>query len=235
MMRGRFESEAGASDPVGSNPGGGEPRADDPGSAPAIRDRWPGGFDDAYAGVPPWDIGAPQPAIVELAASTTLASPVLDVGCGSGDNAIHLATLGLDVVGVDESRRAIARARDKATEAAVAVEFAVWNALELGSFGRTFGTVLDSGLFHVFSDAERGAFARELRQAVEPGGRYFLLCFSDRMPGRIGPRRVSEREIRDTFADGWRIDSITTTTFLHALSRRGAAAWLAAMTRTEPG
>jgi hypothetical protein len=43
--------------------------------------------------------------------------------------------------------------------------------------------VLDCGLFHIFNDDDRAAFADSLRSVLRPGGRYFMLCFSDQQPG----------------------------------------------------
>ena len=43
---------------------------------------------------------------------------------------------------------------------------------------------------------------------LEPGGRLFLMCFSDEEPGTEGPRRVSRQELYDAFAHGWEVESI---------------------------
>jgi hypothetical protein len=74
-------------------------------------------------------------------------------------------------------------------------------------------------------------FLEGLRRVVPPGGRYFLLCFSDRQPGRLGPRRITQDEIRATFTDGWRVDSIEPAMIDTAFQRGAIHAWLAAMTR----
>jgi hypothetical protein len=72
--------------------------------------------------------------------------------------------------------------------------------------------VLDSALFHVFTDEERPRYAESLLRVIPPGGRYFMLCFSDRQEGGQGPRRVSQAEIEATFGEGWQIDSIAAVT-----------------------
>ena len=51
-------------------------------------------------------------------------------------------------------------------------------------------------------------YVESLRAVVRTGGHYDMLCFSDREPGDWGPRRVTEDEIRSSFADGWTIESI---------------------------
>jgi hypothetical protein len=88
----------------------------------------------------------------------------------------------------------------------------VHDALDLPGLGERFDTVLDSALFHVFSDEDRARYARSLHGVVPPGGRYFMLRFSDRQPPGFGPRRVSQAEIEATFADGWRVDAIEPVT-----------------------
>src|ERR1035441_1947721 len=76
-------------------------------------------FDAAYEGSPPWDIGAPQPDLVELADGGTLKGRVLDVGCGTGEHALLAAARGFEATGIDASPKAIAIARDKADRKSV--------------------------------------------------------------------------------------------------------------------
>lgn len=199
------------------------------------------GFEWAYVNdSAPWDIGRPQPVLVRLAAEGAIAGAVIDVGCGTGENALHLAKNGLDVLGIDLAPTAIARARQKAAERGVRAWFEIADALDLGSLGRTFDVAIDFGLFHVFSDADRVPLERGLRAILRPGARYFFMCFSDEQPGDMGPRRVSRAEIHATFAVGWRIDSIVGEHFA-IRDRSGFSspprAWLASLTRLpgEPG
>ena len=188
-------------------------------------------FDEMYTGTPPWDIGRPQPAFLALAESGALVGSVLDVGCGTGEHGLMAAALGLEVTGVDLAEKAIASAMAKAEDRGLSARFLVWDALDLPGLGQQFDTVLDCGLYHVFDDDDRPQFLTSLRGAVRPGGRYFMLCFSDRQPGDWGPRRISEAELRENFADGWRIDSLEPAVLEITLDPAGAQAWLVAMTR----
>ena len=189
-------------------------------------------FDASYAGTPPWDIGRPQPAFLALAESGAIRGRVLDVGCGTGEHVLMAAGMGLDATGIDTARSAIALAEAKARDRGVSARFQVWDALQSASLDGPFDTVLDCGLFHVFGDADRLAFADNLRAAIPPGGRYFMLCFSDRQPGLFGPRRVSQDEIRASFAEGWRVDQIEPARLETRIGPEGILAWLARITRT---
>src|SRR5262245_6563126 len=143
-------------------------------------------FESAYAGPAPWDTGKPQSQFVAVADRVT--GPVLDAGCGTGENALFFAARGLRVVGIDFVEEAIRRARTKAAERGVSAEFLVQDALTLGDAGERFASVIDCGLFHVFSDDHRGRYVGRLTRVTEPGGQLFLMCMSDEEPGTEGPR-----------------------------------------------
>jgi len=170
-------------------------------------------FEKAYDAQAPWDIDGPQPEIVRLAEAGAIAGAVLDVGCGTGENALYLAGRGLDVWGIDFIPRAIERAREKALQRGLGVHFQVGDALKLEVLGRMFDTVIDSGLFHTFSDEERWVFVRGLARIVRPGGVGYILCFSEQEPPGQGPRRVSREEIGSAFREWWDVDSIQETRF----------------------
>jgi cyclopropane fatty-acyl-phospholipid synthase-like methyltransferase len=197
-----------------------------------LRPRHPEDFDAMYTGRPPWDIGRPQPAFLKLAQAGVLRGRVADVGCGTGEHALMAADLGLEATGIDLARAAIAIAEGKARKRGVTARFLIWNALQLDALNEQFDTVLDCGLFHVFEDDDRPRFVDSLRRAVPSGGRYYMLCFSDRQPGDWGPRRITQDEIRANFDRGWRIDSIEATKINVTTDPDGAHAWLASITRT---
>lgn len=187
--------------------------------------------EELYASQPPWDIGRPQPAFQALAEAGVIRGRVLDAGCGTGEHAIMAAALGLDVTGVDLAGNALGRARRKASDRGVTVRFISHDARRLAEFGESFDVVLDCGLFHIFSDDDRAAYVGGLRSVLDPGGRYFMLGFSDQQPGDDGPHRLRRAEIEAAFADGWRLDSIDPATIDVTTDPDGVRAWLVAITR----
>ena len=192
-------------------------------------------FNSAYRGTPPWDIGRPQREFVRLAERGEVSGRVVDLGCGTGENAMMFAVRGSTVLGIDAAPLAIAKAKKKATERGSGAEFLVADALELPSLGRTFDVATDCGLFHTFSNSERNLFEQSLVGVLRPGGKYFMLCFSDREPAEWGgPRRVRKDEIIGAFSSGWRVDSIRPARFEASHLGDGGHAWLATLTRLRP-
>ena len=168
-------------------------------------------FENIYAGQPPWEIGRPQKAFIDVADQIT--GSILDAGCGTGENALFFASRGQKVTGIDFLAEPINRAKQKATERGLTATFLVMDALTLKELPEVFDNVIDSGLFHVFSDDDRRRYVEGLASVLKPGGRLFLLCFSDEEPGEQGPRRVSRKEIEDAFAEGWVVESIEPSRF----------------------
>jgi len=192
-------------------------------------------WDDSYTatGPRPWDIGRPQPAFGRLAEAGLLSGEVLDSGCGTGEQALLAAAHGAKVTGIDGAPTAIEQARRKSAERGLPARFEVGDVLDLGALGLEFDTIIDSGVFHVFSDSDRLRYVASLAAVLRPGGTCYLMCFSDRQPGEFGPRRVSQDELRAAFSDGWRVESIVADTFdvnpIEGNTR--AAAWLATIRR----
>ncbi|MDP4198107.1 MAG: class I SAM-dependent methyltransferase [Bacteroidota bacterium] len=196
-------------------------------------------FDNAYTGdAPPWDIPGPQKAFVDIA--DQIHGRVLDSGCGTGENALYFAARGCTVTGIDFAEPAIRRAKEKSRERGIAVNFLVKDALTLTEWDEQFDNILDSGVFHVFGDVDAEKYVRSLAHVLKPGGRLFLICFSDAEPGTHGPNRIPKQMIYDRFGAGWTIESVTATRFSvrpendgTTFSKGGPHAWFAIIRRTN--
>jgi SAM-dependent methyltransferase len=193
-------------------------------------------FASLYSGQAPWDIGKPQKPFVEIADRIT--GSILDAGCGTGDTALFFASRGHKVIGIDFLDEPIKRAKRKATERGLTVDFLVKDAMTLPDWSERFANVIDSGLFHVFSDDDRKKYVAGLATILRSGGRLFLMCFSDEELGTQGSRRISQKELHDAFAKGWVVESIQPCRFEvipnlkdFFFSEGGPKAWFAAIKR----
>lgn len=171
-------------------------------------------FEGVYQGTPPWEVGGAQPDMAALLLEFPPEGPVLDLGCGSGDLAIHIGRSGLDVLGIDFVASAIDRAREKADEAgaevARRVRFEVGDASRPAEFGRDFGAVVDSGFMHVLSVDQGDALVDGIARVLRPGGRFYLHAFDVDFPVPNTPRRISREEVLERFHDdrGWKVLSV---------------------------
>ena len=151
-------------------------------------------FKAVYAAAAPWEIGAPQSAMISLIERYPPASPALDLGCASGDLAIHLALLGCEVHGVDFVERAIEQAHSKLTalppDVANRLTFSVADAMRPSALGTTFSSIFDSGFLHLLDERESEVLVEELGNALRVGGRYYLHAFAVEFPIDNVPRAL---------------------------------------------
>ncbi len=191
-------------------------------------------FETAYEGgnQPPWNIPHPQKQLVEVA--DRISGTLLDSGCGTGENALFFASRGVKVTGIDFIAEAVEQAKRKAKERGIDVEFLVKDALTLSGWDRQFDNIIDSGVFHVFSDEDRARYVEGLAHVLKSGGHYYMIVFSDAEPGTHGPRRISKQEILNAFTNGWTIESLVPSRYEvrkeaqgEVFSEGGAKAWLA--------
>ena len=177
--------------------------------------------------------GQPQPAIRRLAGEGAFAGAVLDAGCGTGENALHIASLGLHVLGVDVAETALSIARKKAAGRGIDADFVVADALYLDRLDRVFETVLDCGLFHTFDGDERRDYVASLAAVTSRGANLYALCFSDAGPDASGPHPISQEELRAAFKrrSDWSVASVSPDRIQTRFDAQGAPAWLAKIGR----
>src|SRR5439155_15874873 len=168
------------------------------------------------------------PAIVRLASADRFSGAVLDAGCGTGQNALHVASLGLSVLGVDVAETALAIAREKARARGIKVEFAAVDAFQLERLRRKFDTVLDCGLFHTFDGDERLRYAASLGSVTEHNATLYVLCVSD-IGAVIRPHPIIQEELRGAFnpSNAWNVAAIKPDRLQTRFQANGAAAWFA--------
>lgn len=172
-------------------------------------------FDAVYQGRAPWDVGAPQPDLLDAITGWPPTGRVLDLGCGTGDLAIGLAERGHEVLGVDFAPAAIEEARRRVAAALPpdrrhAVQLLTGDAMRVSDFTGRISDAVDSGFYHLFEAEGREELARELASALPPGGRYYMLGFAVALPSPDVPRQVTEDELRSRFAPehGWTIRAL---------------------------
>ncbi|MGH9486037.1 MAG: class I SAM-dependent methyltransferase [Terriglobales bacterium] len=156
-------------------------------------------WDESYAsGELPWDTGEPEPTLVEFVSSGRIApSQTLEIGAGTGTNAIWLAERGYDVVGIDVASLAVERAKAKLDGRGLRCRFATMDFLRASPPERPFRFAFDRGCFHVFDEPEeRELFAAQVAAALVPGGLWLSFIGStEGKPREVGPPRRSAREV----------------------------------------
>jgi SAM-dependent methyltransferase len=190
-------------------------------------------WNESYAsGELPWDTGQPEPVLVEFVTSGAVTpGRALEIGAGTGTNAIWMAERGFDVLGVDVSPLAVERARAKMEGRALRCRFSAWDILAAPPPEGPFHFVFDRGCFHVFDEAgEREEFAAHVAAALAPGGLWLSLIGSTEGPAReVGPPRRSAREVALAIEPALEIVELRSAEF-HS---RGAKAWFC-LSRRRP-
>lgn len=182
-------------------------------------------FENRYERLPSWEVGRPQPVFVELEERGLIGRRVLDAGCGTGETALYLAAKGYSVWGVDIAPTAIGIARANAQARDLpAARFLVGDALSMESMALRFDTVIDSGLLHALSDAQREVYIHSVATVLEPDGWFHVLGFSEKEPGTDGPRRLSRAELEDAFRE-WQVVELVDARFQTNNHKNGAEAY----------
>jgi SAM-dependent methyltransferase len=183
-------------------------------------------WNEHYAsGELPWDTGQPEPLLVEFVTSGGVAPTLtLEIGVGTGTNAIWLAERGFDVLGVDVSPLAVERANSKIEGRDLRCRFASLDFLAAPPVpDGSIHFVFDRGCFHVFDEPEeRLRFAAQVANVLAPGGVWLSLIGStEGEPRDVGPPRRSAREVAVAIEPALEIVELRSVEF----SGHGAKAW----------
>jgi SAM-dependent methyltransferase len=168
------------------------------------------------AGNTPWDIGRPDPNLIETLAQKPIhACRALDIGCGTGDNSIWLAQNHFQVTGTDISDIAIAKAKEKALKNSVECTFLVGDFLETRIESPPFGFVFDRGCFHSFkSDEESQNLAETIAAHLENTGWWLsLIGNADEHRQGPGPPQRTAQEIVTAVEPYFEIISLASSRF----------------------
>jgi methyl halide transferase len=174
-------------------------------------------FNEHYKeGSAPWDIGKPDFNLIQAVTTTPIAPcKTLEIGCGTGDNAIWLSQQHFTVVGVDASEIAIEKARDKAAKTDASCTFTVLNILKGHADGAPFGFAFDRGCFHtVDSPQERQSFAEQINRHLGENGLWLSLIGSaDEQRLSEGPPKRTARDIVSAVEPYFEIISLVSSHF----------------------
>jgi 2-polyprenyl-3-methyl-5-hydroxy-6-metoxy-1,4-benzoquinol methylase len=197
-----------------------------------VEDRFKGRYE---AHDTPWDIGQPDFNLIEAVTKMRIQTcKAIDIGCGTGDNAIWLAQQGFDVVGIDSSEAAIAKAKEKASQSHAKCTFTVGNFLTSRIEGRPFGFAFDRGCFHVLeSDQERKSFAENVNRHLQRDGLWLsLIGNADEQRNTPGPPQRSARDIVNAVEPYFEILSLVSGHF-GANRPEPQRAWICLMRRRQ--
>jgi len=174
-------------------------------------------FRQAYQeGSAPWDIGKPDFNLIQTVTTLPIhPCKALEIGCGTGDNAVWLTLQGFQVVGVDAAEIAIEKAHEKAANANAACAFVVLDFLNSHVEGAPFGLAFDRGCFHVFdSDEDRTKFAEEVHRHLGDDGLWLsLIGNADEKRDSPGPPQRTAREIANAVEPYFEILSLASSHF----------------------
>lgn len=166
----------------------------------------------------PWDMG-PRQELVDLVQGGRLAPcRAVDLGCGTGANAVFLAQRGFDVTGVDFSRVALAKARARAATADVGVRFVEGDLTALPHDLGSFELLVDYGTLDDLSAPDRDRYAANVMPLARPNARFLLWCFQwppRRLDRRLGFMPMAPGEVERRFGSAFRIERIAGTPAPH--------------------
>jgi methyl halide transferase len=189
-------------------------------------------FADNYKrGETPWDSGQPDAELLRVLDSGQLSGKtLLEIGCGTGTNAVELARRGFDVVAIDSVAQAVEAARKKAAAANVKIDFRTGDALS-ADLGGPYDVIFDRGVYHYLRRVDLKNYQALLQRVTRPGSIYFSLAGNAKEQTEYGPPRVHEHEIRVELEGLFEIIELRETHFITDKDDFRPLAWAILMRR----
>jgi len=195
-------------------------------------------WDGSYRGGkrPLWDAGQPSGELRRVVEQKIVRpGPAVDLGCGSGTDAIYLASKGFDVTAIDIAPTALSQAREKADRAGVKVRWLLASVLSLPSL-EPFEFIFDRGCYHEVRFDNAPAYVETVRRLSQPGRTRFLLLAGNpnEAPVQYAPPQVAEEEIRSDFSSLFDFEWLRETRFETSNpSAKGPLAWSVMLRRKD--
>lgn len=180
----------------------------------------------------PWDSGRPSRELIRVLDEHRIPPcRALELGCGTGTNAILLASRGFQVTAVDGAPEALHRAREKAAAAGVEVDFVEQDVCAFGEGREPYDFLFDRGCYHAVRRTNRDEFLQMLARVTRPGSRFLALTGNANEQATDGPPRLTEDEIRAELGALFTIDALREFRFQEPDGSDGPLAWSCLMTR----
>lgn len=184
----------------------------------------------------PWDTGLRSRELARVLDEEPIRpGRAVELGCGTGTNAVFLAQRGFDVTGFDLSAVALDEARRKTANAGVSVEFIEADLCRLEWTGEPFDFLFDRGCYHCARRGDLAGYQETVRRLSRAGSRYLVLAGNAREQTEQGPPRVTEAEIRADLGGLFDVEWIREFRFEDAGGVDGPLGWSCLLVRRNEG
>ena len=183
-------------------------------------------------GTPPWETGKPAGELVRMVDERLLKpARTLELGCGTGANAVYLARRGFEVTAVDSSPTAVERARTRAEQTGALLRIVLADVFEFGETCGPFDLVFDAGFYHSIRNENLTRFLDLLWRVTQPGSLYFTLAGAPEDEVEGGPPQVTEDELRSELGRLFECVQVRPFRFESSHHKEGYPGWSCLMRR----
>lgn len=193
----------------------------------------PPDWNDMYRmGTPPWDCGIAESELVTLVEDGTIKPcPVLELGCGTGTDAVYLAKKRFEVTAVESSPIALERARARAEREDALLRLVLGDVFDFTKDSGPFDFIYDRGFYHSVRQTDLDKFLDMLWRITRPGSMYLVLAGNSGEKTEDGPPRVSQDEIHNELGRLFEFEHLKPFRFHSPANERGYLGWSCLMRR----